>query len=382
LVAALRRLALLACWVLAGSCLGLFALGCGGSHSNEEPTHLKVSYLGLTCEGPVFVAHERGFFKDEGLDVELVKTDWDGLREGLGMGHFDATHHLVMYIMKPVENGMDLKITGGIHTGCLRLQAGINSAIKKVEDLRGKTIAVPVIGSPPWMFANRVLAAHGLDPKKDVTWVTYPPDTMELALDQGKVDAVANAEPIGTILISRGKVRKLADQAEDLPWADEYCCAVVVNGALCRKHPQTAAKVTRALLRGAKYVSAHQAEVARLDVEKKYTAASVEINTQAIAALKYEPGIAKCRRNLDEIAMDLKKAGFLKPSTDPHELAERVWQTLPGVTDEWLKTVDVGRAEAAPPRLGPAAFAALFRPTLALGGRKPCCTDPGSCCTP
>jgi NitT/TauT family transport system substrate-binding protein len=375
------RSLLIAGWVLAGSFLGVLLVGCG-ARSDEEPTHFKVSYLGLTCEGPIFTAHERGYFKDEGIDVELVKTDWDSLREGLGLGRFDATHHLIMYIMKPVESGMDLKITGGIHTGCLSLQAGVDADVHKVEDLKGKTIGVGVVGSPPWMFSCRVLAAHGLDPAKDVQWVVFPPDTMELALAKGAVDAVATAEPISTILESRQKVRKVAYQAFDLPWADEYCCAVVVNGKLCREHPLAAAKLTRALMRGAKYVNSHQAETARMAVEKKYTPATVEVNTEAILKLKYQPGVAKCRKNLDEIALDLKKAGFLKASTDPYELAERVWQPLPGVTDEWVKTIDTGKASAPPRQLDPIGYAALMEPLLKSRTRKACCTDPGICCTP
>ena len=53
---------------------------------------MKVGYLGLTCEAAMFVAQEKGFFTEEGLDVEFVKTDWDGLRDGLGLGRFDANY--------------------------------------------------------------------------------------------------------------------------------------------------------------------------------------------------------------------------------------------------------------------------------------------------
>ena len=77
------RLALLAscCYVL------LMATGCnkGSDGTSDGPAKVKVCYLGLTCENPIFAAYEFGYFKDEGLDVELVKSDWDSMRDGLGL---------------------------------------------------------------------------------------------------------------------------------------------------------------------------------------------------------------------------------------------------------------------------------------------------------
>src|SRR5205823_5426112 len=117
-----------------------------------------------------------------------------------------------------------------------------------------------------------------------------PGDAMALALDQGRVDAVASAEPIGTMLIAKDKVDKVSDQALDAPYDDEYCCAVVVNGKFARAHPDKAARVTRALLKGAKWVSVNPLAAARLAVEKKYVAATVAINAQAIRALRRASG--------------------------------------------------------------------------------------------
>jgi sulfonate transport system substrate-binding protein len=362
--------------VVAAGCLALLPAGCGSNSNNAGPegrTKVTVVYLGLTCEPPIFVAYEKGFFADEGLDVELVKSNWDEMRDGLGLGRFQATHHLLMYMMKPIENGLDVKITGGIHTGCLRVQAGKKTDIKTLADLKGKKVGVTVLGSPPHLFASRAMAAQGLQPEKDVEWVTLPADTFGLALDQGKIDAVASAEPIGTLLLSQDKVRNVCDQAVTPPYGDEYCCVVTLSGKFARENPSAAAKVTRALLKGAKWVSQNPTAAAKLAVEKKYVSATPEINAQAISMLKYEPGVAKCRQDLHSVAQDLKKAAFLKPETDPDDLANKAWLDLPGVTDEWVKGLNVEKVAGGgpPPRLSPAEFAALF-------GKRNCCTG-GAC---
>ena len=91
---------------------------------------IRVGYVGITCEAPIFTAVEKGFFKKEGLEVELVKCDWKNYKDVLDLGGYDITHHLVMYFLKPIEQGLDVKFTGGIHRGCLRLQVPVNSPIK------------------------------------------------------------------------------------------------------------------------------------------------------------------------------------------------------------------------------------------------------------
>src|SRR5262245_24417319 len=188
--------------------------------ASTESNKVRVGYIGLTCEAPIFTAVEKGFFKEEGLDVQMVRCEWANYKDVFALGGFDVTHHLIMYFLKPLEQGLDVKFTGGIHRGCLRVQAHTKGNIFKIEDLRGKKIGVPGMGTPPFIFANRVLGAHGIDPGKEITWIVYPAGELGLALDKGDVDAVANSEPIGSLLLSDGKVRNIADQATDAPYVD------------------------------------------------------------------------------------------------------------------------------------------------------------------
>ena len=149
----------------------LLLYGCNKTSDSavDESNKVRVGYVGITCEAPIFTAVEKGFFKEEGLDVSLVKCDWKNYKDVLALGGYDVTHHLVMYFLKPIEQGLDVKFTGGIHRGCLRVQAAVNGPIRTIKDLRGKRIGVPGMGTPPFIFANRVLGANGIDPSKDVT---------------------------------------------------------------------------------------------------------------------------------------------------------------------------------------------------------------------
>jgi NitT/TauT family transport system substrate-binding protein len=372
--------------LLAAALTAFLPLGCGtgdkpDSNGGDAPAVIKVAYLGLTCEAPIFVAHEKGLFKEQGIDVEIVKTDWDGLREGIASGNFQANHTLVMYALKGIEKGSDIKISGGVHTGCLRVQVSPNSPIKSVAELKGKKIGVPTnYGSPPAMFAARTLAAAGIDPSQEakaVTWIAMDPGQLGARLKQGELDAIATADPIGTILEGQKITRTIADQAKDAPYADEYCCAVLLNGTFAKKHPAAAAKVTNAILKAAKWVNENPRAAAELGVQKKYVAASVEINAQALSMLKYQPGVSRGKRSVEQAAEDMKRAKLLGASTDPAALAKRAWIDLDGVNDEAVASFIIEKVPGGgrPRLMNAEQFASLF--DLKGKGDCACCTK---CC--
>jgi NitT/TauT family transport system substrate-binding protein len=352
--------------LVAAGCLAIFAAGCQGPGESPSatggPTKVKLAYSGLTCEAAMFVAKEKGFFDEEGLDVKFVPTDGDSLREGLGFGKFDANYSMIMYWLKPIEQGLDVKITGGVHSGCLRVQAGVRSEIRSVADLKGKRIGIPMMGSAPFIFTSRVLTAQGMDPTTDVIWKVVAPEVMGLALENDQVDAVADPEPLGSILADRENVRTIVNQAVDAPYRYEYCCATVVSGKFVRSDPSGAAKVTRALLKGAMWVDKNPTAAANLSVEKKYIAASAELNAQAIGKLKFMPSVSRCRESIGLAAKEMKTAGLLNRSTDPAALARRAWIDLEGVTDDWLERLKVEEVAGGgpPPALDGASLAALF----------------------
>src|SRR5207302_6757692 len=133
------------------------------------------------------------------------------------------------------------------------------------------------------------------------------------------------------MLLAEGKVRNVADQAKDVPYKDEYCCAVIVNGKFLEKNPKAAAAATRALLKGAKWVEANPRAAARMSVEKKYLGSNPELNTSAISHLRYAPSVSGAEAAVKSAAAEMKRAGMLSASTDVVGLSKRALAHMEGV---------------------------------------------------
>ena len=80
---------------------------------------------------------------------------------------------------------------------------------------------------------------------------------------------------------------------------------------------------------------------AQLAVDKKYLASTVELNTVAISRLKYIPSVTKAEQTLYTAAKEMRVAKMLSPTTDTDALAKKAFYHLDGVTDEWIKTIQV-----------------------------------------
>lgn len=297
----------------------------------KNPKKVRIGNFGTTCEAPLFAAYENGFFKEEGLEVELIKGDHATLKESLATGKIDATDGVLQQWIKPVEQGLNVKFTAGIHNGCLQVLLPKNSPIKTVKDFKGKTIGVPAIGGGPMNMASRLLFKAGLDVKKDVNWRAFPAAELELALEKGEVDIIALPDPIAQIIVDKGKAVSFVNMAKDAPFKDEYCCLAVVNGKLAEEDPATAAAITRAILKGAKWVSENPQEAAKLEVDKKYVPGNAETNGKVLAHYNYVPSVEGGEKALYTAAKGLQEIGILDPATNVEELAKNSFIKLEGV---------------------------------------------------
>jgi len=71
------------------------------------------------------------------------------------------------------------------------------------------------------------------------------------------------------------------------------------------------------------------------------------LNTAALARLRYIPSVQLAEESVHTASREMKVAKMLSSDTDPEALAKRAFMHLPGVTDEWIKTLEVEKIAGA-----------------------------------
>lgn len=302
-----------------------------GTTAGSQPppdNKIKVAYYGGTCEAPVYIAYEKGFFKNHGLDAELVKVDFNTLKLGLASGNIDAVQ-LTAGDLKPIEQGLNIKITNGVHTGCIQAVVPIDSKIQSVKDLKGKNIGVESMGGMPMTLLSVDLGKNGVNYKSDVTWKVFPAPQLAQALDKGEVDAFITWDPFGQLAIDSGKARRIFSNTYTPGYTDIYCCFIGIGGNRVKEQPAKAKAITEALQDAAIWVGQNPAETAQIAIEKKYTAGDLATAAKLLSSYTFKPDAAKAKESLRFYLKGLKDQQILNPDTDPDKLLDSVFVSLP-----------------------------------------------------
>ncbi|MGW4421197.1 ABC transporter substrate-binding protein [Streptosporangium sp. NPDC004631] len=246
--------------VIAGLTAMLALSACGGSGTKAETTgasgleksKIAVGALPIPDSASLYIANKRGFFKEEGLtvDIQMVQGGAQAQQSLLG-GSLDATQTNYVSTFLAQAAGNKLKIIADLYQAAPNafvIMVAKNSSIKTPADLKGKKIAVNSLKNIGTLSITSVLKTHGLT-DKDVQFVEFPFPDMAGKLEQGVVDAAWMPEPHLTAVQKNIGAQKLADTmtaaTSDFPIA-----GVVVTEEFASRNPKTVAAMQRALAKG------------------------------------------------------------------------------------------------------------------------------------
>lgn len=265
--------------------------------SSPEKSELEIGILPLADAAPIVMAHAKGFFAEQGLDVTIrVENSWAGLRDKLAAGMLDAAHMLAPMPLAatlgidgvgvPMLTAMSLNLNGnGITVSNalyqrLRLNEGdplsVGAALRRVIESDRQAGAPPLVFAHVFAYSTQHyelrywLSGCGIDPRHDLKLVVVPPPQMVRQLQEGRIDGFCVGAPWSAVAEKAGLGRTVVNKYQIWNNSPEKVLGVTQEWAM--RHPATHRRTIAALIRSARWLDQpeHRAQAAHTLLELNY----------------------------------------------------------------------------------------------------------------
>jgi NitT/TauT family transport system substrate-binding protein len=239
-------------------------LGARGSLADEgvlETTTVRLVRTSGICVAPIYIAEN--LLRAEGFaDIRYVSAPGGvASAEVATRGEADFLLTFAAPLLIPMDAGEPLTVIAGAHVGCFELFA--NDTVRRIADLKGKSVGVQSIGSSNHVFLASMAAYVGLDPNEDINWVTSSSPKPKELFAEGKIDAFLGFPPEPQEMRARNIGHVIVNSAVDRPWSQYFCCMLAGNTGFIRNHPVATKRVARAVLKAADFCAADPAGAAQ-----------------------------------------------------------------------------------------------------------------------
>jgi NitT/TauT family transport system substrate-binding protein len=235
-----------------------------------EVSKIRIVRSPSICLAPSYLAEE--LLRLEGFsEIEYIAEVSASGSKLLADGQADASMVPVQETIPDIDAGRPVVLLGGVHSGCYELFG--NGRVSAIRDLKGKTVAISSMGAADHVFIASILAYVGMNPGKDINWVTTGsiPETMRFFVE-GKADAFLAFPPQPQEMRAKKIGRLIVDTAVDRPWSQYFCCMVAANRTFVQRYPVATKRAIRAILKAADICAQDPERAAKYLVDKGYEA--------------------------------------------------------------------------------------------------------------
>jgi ABC-type nitrate/sulfonate/bicarbonate transport system substrate-binding protein len=293
-----------------------------GSQASSVPARAADKLIGLysarvMSQSMPWIAQEAGLLKKHNLDFQLVYISSSPMATAAIMGG-DVEVILtggVGIVRTYVQGNSDLAFIGGVKNVMTQSLVG-GSALKRVEDLKGKKIGVSRIGGNTHYFTIQVMRRAGMEPGRDFAFIQTGGDPEAFAaLVSGGIDAAALTPPTDAQALAQGYHYIVYGPDLKIPYA---ATAFVTKRAIIAKRPQVIGQFMRAMAEAAKILHTDREFVYKVlgkqlrVTDRKILDAAYNAEIKALEprlALKAEPMQAM----LDDVSQVDPRAKKVKP---------------------------------------------------------------------
>lgn len=242
----------------------MVALAAGAQAPEKKKITIAVGGKNLFYYLPLSVAERKGYFKDEGLEVEI--PDFAGGAKALQAlvgGSADMVSGAYEHTINMAAKKQPIKavvLQAKFSSIVLLLPKDKAAKYKGPADLKGLKVGVTAPGSSTNMFVNNILAKGGLKPT-DISVVGVGAGSGAVAaMEKGEIDALSNLDPVITQLESTGKFVPVADSRtekgmQEIYGGDYHASVIYITDEYIRKYPNTVQAVVNAMVRANRWVA-------------------------------------------------------------------------------------------------------------------------------
>jgi NitT/TauT family transport system substrate-binding protein len=291
-----------------------------------ERTSVRLQKSAALCIAPVYVVE--GLLRAEGFtDIRYVDlSDPTAAIKAVARGEIDFVLNYAVNYVAAIDAGEPITLLAGVHVGCYELFSG--EGIRSIADLKGKSMGVQALGSAGNLLVAMIAAHVGLDPAKDIHWVTDPSVKPIELFVQGKIDAFLGFPPEPQDLRARQIGKVIVSSAVDRPWSQYFCCMVAGSRDYIQRYPVATKRALRAILKATDLCATDPAGVARQLVDGGFTR-RYDYALQALSELPYDKW-----RDYDAedtvrfFALRLRDVGLIKSSPQKIIAENTDWRFL------------------------------------------------------
>ena len=247
-----------------------------------ETSTLRIGQSPAICFAPQYVAAEQLFQAEGFVDVQYIKRPL--AFDTIVSGEADFASTDVGSMIRHIDQGHPIVCLGALHVGCYELFG--TDQVRSIRDLAGKQVAIPGLHSGRHLMLSTMLAYVGVDPHRDIQWVTQPASESMQLLAAGKIDAFLGFPPEPQELRARGVGYVVVSTTVDRPWSQYFCCLVAANREFVRKYPIATKRALRAILKATHVCALEPERAARFLVDHGF-APQYDAMVQTLKELPY-----------------------------------------------------------------------------------------------
>ena len=277
---------------------------------------------------PLTIAERRGYFKEQGLNVEI--NDFGGGSQSLQAlvgGSVDVVTGAYEHTIRMQARGQDIRAVtelGRFPGIVLAVRASLADKVKKPGDLKGMKIGVTAPGSSTNFFANFLLARDGVQ-SEDVSFIGVGGGASAVAaMRQGGIDAISHLEPVITRLELDKAISVLADTRSEegtraIFGGANPAAVVYLRQDFAQKNPNTTQAIVNAFYKALKWLEKATPDAVSATVPEEFYLGDKELYLEAVrkslsmysrSGIVSEAGMASARDMLVPFDKELKAASF------------------------------------------------------------------------